>query len=805
MWNELRIALRHLSKRYLLLSSLSLGIGVGICTLMFGVVNAYLLRPLPVADADRLVVLAAERPGRQSLTNMSYPNFRDVQDRSTAFEWLVSYVPTNASVTFGNVSSRAWGQAVSGNYFERLGVRPLAGRLLSPDDDTAGATPVVVLSTSFWKTRLQGDPGVIGKRIDLNRSPFTIIGIAPERFRGVDAIMTSHFWIPVSAGPAAGAPRLDVRSGNSFRVLAKLAPGVNVARTRAELTSISERLQKEYPDAGRSVKLHVLPEKSARPDVSSSQQMWLAAVFLMLIGSAVLIISATNVVSLSLARATARVRDTAVQFALGATRLRILAQLVFESIVVAASGGLIGFLVAGGAMTWLSSRQLSDEALYYFDVRTDGRVFAFVLLATALTGLAIAAVSLWKTPWLNVTEALQLRASTGKRGIRLQSTIVIGQFLMVSLLLTLSALFVRSLANAGRTDLGFQSENVLLFTVTPADHGLDDVRSRQLVGELVSRASTLPEVESAAVSSDVPFAGSGSAIEVARLGETMPAPLSAWYSVTSPDYFKTLGIELLQGRSFDATDREGTAQVAVINQALARVLWPNRDPLDQTFAIGGSGAARGEVRVVGVVKTGKYGSITEAPRPYFYLPYAQHYQRQMTLHIKTGAPMTRVVGALRHQLAAIDPNVALFDVTTLSEKVRTAKGSMTMGGIAASGSGIFAAILAALGMYGLMTYFVTLHARELTIRLALGAAPNSIVALCIKRGLKLSAIGTVAGLFLALAVAVPIRGLLFGVTTVDPLTIVAVLAGTSCLAVASCYLPARRLIGARQLEQLLRS
>jgi predicted permease len=444
-------------------------------------------------------------------------------------------------------------------------------------------------------------------------------------------------------------------------------------------------------------------------------------------------------------------------------------------------------------------------------------VLAFVLLATTGTGLAIAAISLWKTPWLNVTEALQLRASMGKRGIRLQSTIVIGQFLMVSLLLTLAALFVRSLANAGQTDLGFQSDNVLLFTVTPADYGLDEVRSRQIVGDLASRASALGEVEAAAVSSDVPFSGNGTAVEVARVGDALPTPLTGWYSVISPDYFRTLGIEILRGRSFDATDREGSMQVAVINEALAQLLWPNRDALEQTFAIGGSGSSggsggpggngesRGVVRVVGIVKTGKYGSITEPPRPYFYLPYAQHYQRHMTLHVKTAAPIASAVSTVRQQMAAIDPNVPLFDVTTMSEKVRGAKGPMTLGGMAASGSGIFAAILAALGMYGLMTYFVTLHRRELTIRLALGAEPKSIVALCIRRGLKLSVIGTIAGLLLALAAAAPIRGLLFGVTTVDPLTIVAVVVGTSLLAVVSCYLPARRLIAARHLEQLLRS
>ena len=805
--HELRLARCRLvrSPYYCAAAVACLALGVGLCTTLFAIINAYLLRPLPFEGGDRMAVVAAQRPGRRSLTNMSYPNFADVRQRNRVFDGLVGYAPIHLSLTANNSSDRIWGQAVSGDYFQFLGVQPLVGRTLSPRDDDPSQPPVVVISHGLWRRRFGDDSTIVGKTVRLNDTTFHVIGVMREGFRGTDSMLYADLWVPFAIGEAAGGPPLRLREGNSVRVLGRLKSGVTIAQARSDAETLARMLQEEAAVENRGLGLRVLRERDARPEVSASGQFAPVALLLMSVAVTILGICCANVISLTLARATARQNETSIQLALGATRWGILRQYVFETVMISIAGGVVALAIAGWITAWLSSRQIPGDRPLYLDFRPDARVWGFCLLLSVVAGVAIGSVVSLRTSRAELSTALnEGRFSYGRRRTRLQSSIVVGQFAMLSLLLVICGLLVQSVIHAGRIDLGFRSDGALLLTVDPSERGYDDARGRRLFEELLERLRRVPGVRAVSAAENVPFGPSSSSMPIVaddRIAEG--TPVSASYSVVTRDYFSVAGVPITRGRAFDDRDTASTTRVAVINERLAETLWPGREPLMRRFAVVRGNQATEWYQVVGVTKTGKYALLNEPPRDYFYLPYVQVYRSRMTVLLQTDLSPSAILPGLREQLTALDSALAFFDVMTLEERVRSARDSITVGAMLAGGFGMLGALLAGLGLYGLMSYVVMLRARELAIRIGLGANPGAVAMLCVRRGLRLALLGAAGGLLMALAVVPPLRSVLVGVDMLDSATTVAVVGVVLAIAGIASYVPIHRLLATLPVRALL--
>lgn len=461
MWTDVQIALRSLRKspQYFLPAVVTLGFGLGLCTAMFTIVNTYLLRPLPVDRGEDLVMLAAQRPGRNTLTNQSYPNFNDIQSRTRELSGLVSYVPVTANLRGATDSRQIWGQVVSGGYFPFLGIQPRTGRSLTPADDHPSANPVAVVSSKLWTNHFHSDPAVVGRVLLLNGSPFAIVGVMPDGFRGTDAALAAEFWIPLAVGQAAGGPSLDLRRGNLLRTLGRLRPGGSLAQAQAEMDVIAAALRKDHPDENREVRIIVKRERNARPDVGSGGYVAPASMFLMGFAGLFLVICCANVTSLSLARATMRRKTAAIQLAMGSSRFRILRQFAVEGILISLSGGLLALFVVTWITDWLSQATMADQSVYFVDLQPDMRVFAFTLLLSSGIGIALAAIAAPSALRGSLSRSLASRDSSLGRGrTRLQSFIVVSQFAVLSLLLVCGGMLVQGLVEASRLDLGFRGE-----------------------------------------------------------------------------------------------------------------------------------------------------------------------------------------------------------------------------------------------------------------------------------------------------------------------------------------------------------
>ncbi len=805
---EFRLAVRSLwnTPQYFIPAVLSLGFGVGLCTAMFSIVNTYLLRPLPVDRGEDLVVLAAQRPGRNSLTNQSYPNFRDIRDRTREISGLVGYVPVTASLRRGNDAEQIWGQIVTGDYFQFLGIQPFAGRLLTTADDIPTANPAAVISHNLWTTRFNSDPAVVGRPLVLNGSPFTIVGIGPKGFRGTDAVLSAKFWAPVAVGQPAGGPDPENRRGNLFRALGRLRPGGSLEQAQAELDVIAAALRDEYPEENRDVRVVAIRETNARPDVGSGGYTAIVSMFLMGFAGLFLVICFANVTSLSLARAAMRRKQAAIELALGSSGFRLFRRFAAESVLLSLSGGLLGLVVVTWAAAWLSQATVSGGSPYYVDLQTDLRVFAFALLLSTVIGIMIAAIVSPTALRGSLSQSLASRdSSPGRRRNRLQSIVVVAQFATLSLLLACGGMLMRSLIEVSRADLGFRSESIALFSLAPAENGYEESAARRLIEDLVVSASALPGVDAVSVADNVPFGPSSSSTEVGASDQAPDADtVVASFSVVGADYLETVRTPLIEGRAFSAADNGPAPKVVVINQALAGKLWPDRLALDQSMWIQlGDGLAE-TYQVIGVTGTGKYNSITEPTRTYMYLSYAQLSHRPMTLLVRTAGDPRAIIPAVRKRLEELDPNLPLFDVTTLSDRVAAAKGPMVLGAALGVVGGLLGTALAGLGMYALMSYIVALNARGFAIRVALGSTPALVIQQVVHRGLRLSGLGVAVGLCVAFGAARLIRGVLVGVTALDPVTVAAVLAVVAGSTTIACYVPARRMLANTPLSSLLK-
>jgi len=806
---DLRGGLRMLKKSpgFTFVAVLSLALGIGANTAIFTIINAVFLHPLPVEEPSRLAemftrdTLTFNANANFQLTGTSLPNYEDYRDQNNAFTGL-------ATVTFPiplNWGGQAEPQQLnaslaSGNFFDVLGIKPYRGRTFIADGDKkVGGNPEVVLSYSLWARKFGSDDKFIGQTILLNGTPYTVVGIAPPSFKGIVSLgRPDLLWIPITMRDYVLTGQLkDWENNRRFRwlsIVGRLKPQLDLDQARAAMKTVAVSLEKEYPrdNKGRTVELFSLNESAL--GINQRKQFSLAGGVLMSVVGLVLLIACVNLANLLLAQASKREKELSIRAAMGAGRARLVRQLLTESTVLSLMGGVAGLLVAywGRNLLW-SFRPpfLLDGSI---DLSFDARVLGFTLLISMFTGLIFGIIPAIKASGTDINEVLKTGGRGGALGWthnRLRGLLVISEIALALVALVGSGLFLRSMQNAQKFNPGFESQNLLQMNFDLGALRYDADHGQQFFRDAIERAKTVPGVLSASVSSNGVFGG-GLAGTIFREGEqTDPnnrGTLVGFDDVT-PGHFATMRIPLISGRDFTDFDREKTTRVAVINEAMARAIWPDQDAIGKRFAIVSDPVL---LQVIGVVGTTVVGQIGEDPQPVAYLPMRQQYSPFGTLVVRTNTNPEPLIGPVRAQIQPIDKNLAFTNAQTVQQILGQGLWAARMGAALLGLFGALALILASIGIYGVLAYSVAQRTSEIGLRMALGAQPRQVLALVLRQGMLLALIGATAGILVALPVARQAAGLLYGVSATDPLTYVGITLLLMAVALLACYLPARR-------------
>ncbi len=796
---DFRHATRLLVKSpgFVVVAALVLGLGVGANTAIFTIVNGFFLRPLPVEDPGRLVWLTTLSPNASRPQNLSYPDYLDARDHNEAFTGLLAYADIPVALAGGERPERVRGQMVSGNYFAVLGVKAALGRAFGPEEDrTPGAAPVVVMSHAFWKRHFSSDPGLVGRSVNLNGQAFMVVGIAPASFTGTEAEYATDLWVPFAMHDQAmpgSTSLLAQRNAAWVRVMGRLRPGVTLAQARARLTSLAARDGQAERNQGEKVQVQVTRAGGAVHPSIAGEVMSIAAM-LMAITALVLLIACANVANLLLARAAARMQEFGIRLALGATRARLVRQLLIENLLVSLLGGAVGFLMVlwGTDLLRLFAEIPDDIAAA---MAPDFRVFTFAL------GLAVASGVLFGLiPALHASRrdpAPVLKNDGADRGsgrTRMQRLLVVVQVSLSMVLLVSAGLFLRSLGKASRVDPGFDVGHGLTMSFDLNLQGYSREKSLAFYQLLLERVEALPGVDSASLASLAPLSGRMVGMQLtpeAAEGEA-PAGLMVFVNAVYPGYFRTLRTPVLRGRDFTSGDAAGAPGVAIINEACARRLWPDQEPLGKRISF--DGPAGPYLQIIGVAKDAKYDELTEVPRPFVYLAHLQSPEllSEVALLVRAGKSPSQVLAPVQHELRSLSADLPIYGAATFETTLRLRADKQRGMTKMLSLFGTLALLLASVGLYGVVAFSVARRTREIGIRMVLGARRTDILSMLVGEGMRLTLWGVGLGLALSAALTRALSSMLFGVTPAD----VATFAGVSLLlgamgAVASA-LPARR-------------
>jgi predicted permease len=788
------------SPAFAIVAIVSLALGVGVNTLVFSVVNALVVRPLPIADPSRVVFV---EPGRGF--TLSYPDYRDMRDRTTAFGALVAYRAAPMDLAADRGPARVWGYLATGNYFDALGVTPAAGRFFhAPDDQHPGQSPVVVLSFDCWTARFGADPRAIGTTVDINGHPYTIIGVAPRGFYGTELFYRPELWVPMmmQAEIEPGNSWLDRRSTENLWVLGRLKPGVTPAQGAGDLTAIAARLAREYPsDQGTTIRL-------ARPGLVGDALGGPVRAFtlaLLVLAGLVLLAACTNLAAALSARAVDRRREMAIRLSIGAGRGRIMRQLLTETVLLAVVGGMAGLALAVGGARMLSNWQLPVTVPIQFDVRADPIVFAFALAASLGAGLLFGLLPARQASRTDAAPALKgadVAPGGARRRVRFGDVLVVLQVAICFVLVAACFVAVRGLKQTMAMPIGLEPDGVAMVGFDLGLAGYDATQGRAFHQRVLDTVSRLPGVISAAYANSVPLNIDVSTSTVYPDDQPGLEPAKAPQAITywvSPGYFRTVGTRLIQGRSIDARD-DGTApRVAVVNETFARTVLRSARPVGRHFRFGSTGPS---YEVVGVVEDGKYESLSERSQPVVFGSILQTYSPNVLLLARSRLPADRMIGAIRRAVSALDPRLPLYETETLGQMLgfvllpsRTAAASL-------GAFGLLAAILAATGLYGVVSQAVARRSREIGIRMAIGAGPRSVLRVVLGRMAMLLAAGVTMGAGLAVLAAPVVASIVYESTPRDPAMLGAVAAGMMLVGLGSAWGPVRRALGLDPVETL---
>ncbi|HEV3075427.1 MAG TPA: ABC transporter permease [Thermoanaerobaculia bacterium] len=800
---DLRYAVRMLVKRpaFTLVAVLSLALGIGANTTIFSVVNALLLRSLPVADPGRLAAIYvrdAQNPAMLAAP-LSHLNWKDYREQARSFSGILGYDWAPMSFAKGGAEATlVVGQLVSENYFDLLGIRAARGRIFRGEEATKpGAHPVAVVSHHFWRQQLGGDPGIVGRTITLNGSAFTVIGVAPESFTGTDTGVQPELWVPMAMNRQIKRdPELnwyENRRGLFVNTIGRLRPGVSLAAAQAEMTAIARRLEQEYlnDNKGRTVVLVPLPQAAVGPQVR--QVVVGASLVLLGVVGLVLLIACANVANLLLARATARRREIAIRLSQGARRGRLVRQLLTESLVLALLGGALGLVL----MTWASHALLAFLPTLPFpitltlDLGADPRVLGFALAVTLATGLLFGLVPALQSSRPQLVAALKSQATTppARGGMGLRGALVAGQVALSLMALIASGLFLRSLAAAQRIDTGYDSAHLVSVSFDVGLYGLDQGRGEQLFRAVREQVGTLPGIDAAALANAGPLQGSFSRSVFLEGRESASTNgLLVEVNPVDPAFFRTVGVPLVAGRAFTDADRAGAQPVVIVNRTMAEKFWPNESPLGKRFHFHG----KPPVVVVGVARDAKYNAVAEDPLPYVYQPLAQAYATGVTLVAHASRDPLAVLPSVLRQLRALAPGMPLVVNGTLAQQIDSSLWAPRFAASMLALFGALALVLATMGIYGVMSFSVAQRSRDIGVHMALGARRSVVLNMVLSQGMKLVAAGLVVGILLAYAFSRVAAGLLIGISPTDPVAFLATPPLLALVALASIYLPARK-------------
>jgi len=801
---DVRTALRQLAKSpgYAAVVVLTLAFGIAVNHVLFGMVNLFFLRPSTLPHGDRLVVLLHRTEIIKMPIGFSYPDYRDYRERLRGVEALTAAMPMAANISTGQgAPQRTWVEVVSPNSFTALGVVARLGRTLVPADGEAHhSAPVAVLSHDYWQTQFGGDPGIVGRVVRLNGQPFTIVGVAEERFHGFHSTLAMSAWVPAGALDSfrpSVAGMLDWRGSPGWRILGRLKPGVSFEELRAEAAVVLEQLTKEYPAEHRGYRSMVLLESRARPDPSVAEFL---PVFLTLFAGIVLLVLFTacaNVANLMIARAATRQRELTVRAALGASRLRLIRQLLVESLVLASIAGVVGWMLASAMGVAMQTFTPQGDIPVAIDASPGWEGYAFVVAVTFVAGLASGLLPALRASRIDLVSQLKRVPGEplGDSRHRMRDLLVIGQVAMSLIVLVCGGLFMRSLGKVQSVELGFRPERLLLMSCDTGLQGYSEDRSRNFNRELLERVRSLPGIEAAGLTSHMPFDNNISAREARPEN---PAPqlkdgvATAKISMVSPGFIEAMGLRVRHGRTLREADQPNTPRVAVINVAMAELCWPGQDALGKRFQPWKDGPW---IEVVGVVENSKYAMLSEAPTAAFFVPLAQEPVTPVTLMVRCVGEPSAEAKRVQAELLALDPQLPLFDVRTMEDLMNTSVFALLplrMGMSVAAVQGGIALVLAVMGLYAVVAFGVAQRTREIGIRMALGADARRVVALLVREGMKLTAIGAVGGLLVAALLGLALSKLLYGLAAVEPVVfgiVLTLMLGTTALA---CWLPARR-------------
>ncbi len=801
LWRDLRYTGRTMRKNplFVLFVVLTLGLGIGANTTVFTIINTLILNPLPVKNSSELIALARAEVKSTSKSEavlpISYLDLKDYQGKNEVFSSLAGYTaPRTVTLQVGRISQRMFSELVTGNYFSTLGLKPALGRFFLPEEDsTPGGHAVAVMNYATWQARFGGASDIVGKTLRLNNVVFTVIGVAPPKFIGVNLIFGPDLWIPATMAeqllPNEMYGALGDRGKALFLGVGRLKAGVSRARAQADVATIASALGREYPDAnaGRTA--------TAKPitDAIRSTPMLLGSIVLLIVVCIVLLIACSNVANLLLARSAARQHEMAVRLAIGASRARLVRQLLTESVFLGFISGLLGLGLGYALLQLLWSFLPADVSVNLIKPNLDATVFVFALIVSLLTGFAFGAIPALQASRTSVAETLKKESrTTGKnrRRVTFANTLLVGQIAFSFLLLVTAGLFLQSIGRAYQIDPGFQTKHLAVFLTNPGQAGYGKPQTKAFYKEVRERVAIVPGVESVSWASNLPFwEGIESGLQVEGRQQRSKADLiSAVLNTVDLHYFETAGIAIDKGREFTDRDRENSIPVAIVNEKMAHDYWPNGEALGKRIQLPGEKQMR---QIVGIAKTVNYSTLGEPPQDCVYQPLTQHYSDSMTLYVRSKGDPQQMLFPVQREVRAIAPRVFLDDARTGRTLVNSVLFGARMGVGLLSIFGLLALGLASIGLYGIMAYSVNQRKREIGVRMALGAARENVLRLVLKQGMSVVMIGVAIGFVAALGAGRLLSRMLYGVSASDPISLAGAALVLLAVALLACYLPAR--------------
>jgi predicted permease len=802
---DLKYAMRSLRNApgFAVIAVVTLGLGMAVNTTVFTVINGLLLRALPVPNPQEITVLALKQQGTEGVQNFSYLDFQDIRSQAASVGEVFGYRTILASLVADGKGDHCVMSRVTGNYFSTLGVRPALGRLILPTEgQTPNADPVIVLSYSYWQKRFNGDPNVIGKTLEVDDHPMTVVGVTAKGFTGTQAFMAMDGYVPLGAttglqGDNGVTELWTQRNRRSMSVMARLKPGVDLRQAGATLDVIAKRIAEQHPDSDKGVSFPIFPEKLARPEPDPDNTIPNVSLAFTALGGLVLIVACFNIANVLLVRATVRQREMAIRAAVGAGRWRLIRQYLTESLLLSICGGAAGLLLGWWAGGFLSSLNLGTDLPIKFNFEPDARVFLFTLLVVLLTGAVVGIMPAWRVARADVNSLLREggRGSSDGRGRHLlRNGLVMAQVTGSLVLLIVAGLFVRSAIKAEQLYLGFNPDHVLDIPVDVKQVGYTDAQGKEFYRQVDDRLRGLPGVVSVSQAFVTPLSVISADERILVDGHPMEPghpPPNVGYNIIGWDYFETLRIPVHRGRVFTRADGEKAPNVAVVNEAMAKKFWPNQDVIGKQFRSVGD---QKDIQIVGLVQNVNIKSIVEEPTPFFYIPLEQSYMPLRTIHVRSSVPTDSIKRQAVDQIHELAPTLPLSGVRTLEEDLGGLNGYLffRLGAQLTTTMGLLGLLLAIVGVYSVVSYAAVQRTHEIGIRMALGAGRADILKMVLGQSILIVGAGILVGLGISLAATRVLAGMLVGVSATDPVTFGGVVGLLTIVALVACWLPARR-------------